>query len=463
MTEQGDHVTYRVLVFPRDGAEILLKCSQSGLHFPEVTVPRWERVADNIAYAMKQKWAEEVICLFEPDSSLAAGSSPYMIARHWRACGTPPASLQWTSVGELAANLFNHSEDYRVMHESLAECLAAVADTRRGIFARLGWFEELCGWTGQAIAPRGIHLAGDFRQMNASPTFSLIRLETNGPALWFKAVGEPNQREFPITLQIAKNFPKYSPQLIASRADWNGWLSLEAKGTALAETRELSLWTQAAAALARLQIESMDRARLLLDSGAHDLSLSALGKAVSPFLDVIARLMREQTKIPPPTISDEDLALLAERIHGAVSALDQLGVPDTLGHLDLNPGNLIVGETDGCIFLDWAEAYVGHPFYGFQYLLEHFRRLAGKDPAAEQALTSIYLAPWTQIVSSEALRESMTLAPLLAAFAYAAASDAWRAPERLRDSKLAGYLRSLTRRMNREANQLSERSMPCLS
>jgi hypothetical protein len=124
---------------------------------------------------------------------------------------------------------------------------------------------------------------------------------------------------------------------------------------------------------------------------------------------------------------------------------------------------MIVGVPDGCVFLDWAEAYVGHPFYSFQYLLQHFRRLRAEDPLAEQALTTAYLAPWTGIVSTESLAESMALAPLVAAFAYGAGPDAWNRPERLRDPKLAGYMRSLARRMNREANQLSERSTPCLS
>jgi hypothetical protein len=56
----------------------------------------------------------------------------------------------------------------------------------------------------------------------------------------------------------------------------------------------------------------------------------------------------------------------------------------------------------------------------------------------------------------------LQLSPLLAAFAYAASSNGWRDQEILDDSRRAGYLRSLTRRMNREANQLNERRSPCL-
>ena len=458
MSEQADHVIYRVLVFGRDGTEILLTRSDSGLQLPDVSIPEWERVAEKVTCAFERQWGEVVVCLFEPDWPPPDESSRYIVARHWRSYSY--TGLQRISIRDLSENSFNDADEYRVLQESLATCRESRS---RSPFARLNWFDELCQWAGQAIAARGLQLTGGFRQLNASPSFSLIRLETNGPAVWFKGVGEPNEREFPITLEIVRNFPGYVPQFVASRTDWNGWLSLEAEGTNLAETADLSIWTKAAAALAKLQIESAGRCRTLLNSGAHDLSLGVLNNSVSPFLEVMARLMQEQTKVVPRAISAQGLAILAERIHNAVSALKQLEIPDTLGHLDLNPGNMIVGAVHGCVFLDWTEAYVGHPFYSFQYLLEYFRRLRPEDPSAEQALATAYLAPWTRMVSRESLTESMGLAPLVAAFAYAAGPDDWRRAESLRDSRLAGYLRSLARRMNREANLLGERSTQCLS
>lgn len=460
MTEQGDHGTYRVIAFGSDGTEILLTRSHSGLQFPEVMIPQWERVAENVTSAMERQWGEVVVCLFEPDSPLPAGSSRYIVARHWRPCGslpTPPP--QWTSMNELAANLFSRPDDYWTMHE----CRASVSDHRTGTFALLSWFEELCNWVGTAIAARGLHLTGDFRQFNASPTFSLIRFATNGPAVWFKAVGEPNEREYPITLKLASTFPKYMPELVAERSDWNGWLTCEAVGTNLAENRDSSIWESAASALASLQIESIGKCEGLVDLGARDLKATSLVETVSPFLEAIVELMSQQPKTPPPVLSNIDLAVLGERIRNAISTLQEFEIADTLGHLDLNPGNMIVGAPAKCTFLDWAEAYVGHPFYSFQYLLQYFRRMAGKDPVAEHAFTRSYLKPWSDIASIQSLAEAMPLAPLIAAFAYGAATNAWRTPERLRDPKVAGYLRALARRMKREADQLSERSAPCLS
>jgi hypothetical protein len=87
--------------------------------------------------------------------------------------------------------------------------------------------------------------------------------------------------------------------------------------------------------------------------------------------------------------------------------------------------------------------------------------MAGVDTAAESGLTSTYSAEWRSLVSPENLQETLALTPMLAVFAYAVATDAWGDQARLQDPKVAGYLRSLTRRMHREANRLKDRSALC--
>lgn len=461
MSEQGDHVIYRVLVFGRDGTEILLTGSGSGLQLPEVSIPEWERMAEKVTNAVEKQWGEVVVCLFEPDRPIADESSRYVVARHWRTCERSSAPLRWIPIRDLSDAWFSVPSDIRMVQDSLARCRMPSCGTDP--FTHLNWFEELCEWAAKPINTRGLHLTGEFRQLNASPAFSLIRFETNGPAVWFKAVGAPNQREFPITLALANDFPRYMPDLIAARSDWNAWLTSEAGRTDLAQTLDPSLWRSAATALAKLQIESNGKCERLIGCGAHNLTPTRLLETVSSFLEVIAELMSQQSKTSPPVLSKGDLAVLGERIRHAISDIQEFQLADTLGHLDLNPGNIIVRSSAECVFLDWAEAYIGHPFYSFQYLLQHFRRMVSQDPIAEDAFTSSYLHPWSDLASVEALREAMALAPLIAAYAYGAGTNAWRTPERLRDPKVAGYLRALARRMKHEANQLSERSSPCLS
>jgi Ser/Thr protein kinase RdoA (MazF antagonist) len=244
------------------------------------------------------------------------------------------------------------------------------------------------------------------------------------------------------------------------RPEWNGWLALEVEGINLSETQDPQHWKIASSALAKLQIESTERIGVLINSGARDLRASALPKLVRPFLNAMGQLMEKQIKIPPCVLSRSELMLLGEQIEEALTLSRDLRIPDALGHLDLNPGNVIVSE-DQCVFLDWAEAYVGNPLFSFQYLVEHFRRMAGVNATAESGLTNAYAGEWQSLVSPKTLQEALALTPMLAVFAYAVTTDAWDDPVRLQDTRVTGYLRSLTRRMHREATRLKDRSAPC--
>lgn len=84
------------------------------------------------------------------------------------------------------------------------------------------------------------------------------------------------------------------------------------------------------------------------------------------------------------------------------------------------------------------------------------------EPAGGEGLAAAYLRPWKGLYSSSDLRRALALAPLIAIFAYAVAADSWRTVDPVSDPKLAGYFRSLARRMYREAIEAAERSELCL-
>ena len=458
-----EHETYRVIVLSPDGKDILLVPDGDRFALLPVEIPRWQRVAENLAEVVKSGWGEEIVCLFEL-SELAGtygAGIHYQVARHWDTAGVPRTTTRWVPVAALSKDLLTDATDHSAIEQSVAQCGADGKTSPTGPFTGLGWFDELREWIEEVIGPLGFHLNGRFRQLNAGPTFSLIRFETEGPALWFKAVGEPNQREFPITCELSKLFPHYVPIVLGTRPEWNGWLTREAVGKLLSDTQERAPWEKSASSLAELQIDSIDHGTLILAAGVRDLGLSALSKMVEPFIETMTQLMERQIKIPPAPLNRKELLLLGDRLQTALEALETLGLPETLGHLDLNPGN-IVASPDRCVFLDWAEAYIGNPFFTLHYLLEHLRRTVGGDSALEMTLVSSYRRPWERMVGSAAIDDALILTPLLAVFAYAAGSDAWRYEERMQDPATAGYLRSLARRMHREANTLGERRSLCL-
>jgi len=451
-----------VIVFGRDGTEILLNHSDAGFSLLSVEIPRWERVAENLTAIVKQESHCDAVCLFSPKCSpegVTSNIDHYEVMECWRD-QTRVSRTVWKPINSLTLDSFVRPQEFKTIEQSLRELEGYECDPSSP-FARRGWFRGLRDWTAQIIRPLGLHLSDSFRQYNASPSFNLIRFETTGSAVWFKGVGEPNRREFPITVKLAELFPSFMPEVLGTKSEWNGWLSREVQGKNLGEAKDLALWEQAAADLARLQIESISESESILQLGTHDLRFDALSPAIEPFFDVVGRVMDEQPKVPPAILSREELSLLRVLVGDALTLLADLRIPNTLGHLDLNPGNILVSG-HRCIFLDWAETYVGHPFFSLEYLLAHFGRGVDANPYDRSRMVDAYTAPWRRMVSNDRITEGLVLTPLAAVFAYAVGMDAWKDDARLRDPKIAGYIRSLARRMNREATELERRSS-CLS
>jgi hypothetical protein len=449
-------------VLSPDGKNILLVPEGDRFALPSVEIPRWQRVAENLTQSVKSDWGEEIVCLFELNDfpGTHGPGVHYQIARHWGTVGVSKIPTKWVPVAALSKGSLTDVADHSAIQQSIAQCGAGWKASPTGPFTGLAWFDDLREWVEEVIEPLGFHLNGRFRQLNASPAFTLIRFETDGPALWFKAVGEPNQREFPITCVLSRLFPGYVPCVVATRPDWNAWVVREAVGPLLSDVQEEALWDKTAAALAQLQIDSIGHGAQILGAGSRDLGMTVLSNMVDPFVESITALMERQTKIPPEPLSRTQLRFVGDHIQTALEALETLGIPEALGHLDLNPGNIVVSP-EGGVFLDWAEAYVGNPFLTFQYLLEHLRRTMGVNSALERSLVSTYCSRWEAVVPRTAIEDALSIAPLLAAFAYAAGTEMFRDMGRLQDPQFAGYLRGLARRMNREAEVLTTGSERC--
>jgi hypothetical protein len=302
---------------------------------------------------------------------------------------------------------------------------------------------------------------GNFRQFNASPTFSLIRLETNGPAAWFKATGGPNIHELPITMALTRLFPRNLAAILGVHPFWNGWLSEEVSDATLDQFTELSVWERVAKDLAELQLASIGKDAELLGAQCKDLRLPRLVDLIDPFFARIAEFMAAQQKQIPPPLTDSQLSFVANRLKESCSLLHDLRFPHTLGHIDFNPGNILISAARS-VFLDWAEGWT-NPLVTIEYLFEHARRSHIDNATATEGITAAYLQPWQAFLSSDHLARGMSVSSLVAVFVYAVAGNAWCSPDIPHNSRRAGYLRSLARRMYREAMRVLEGSEQCVA
>ena len=120
-----------------------------------------------------------------------------------------------------------------------------------------------------------------------------------------------------------------------------------------------------------------------------------------------------------------------------------MGVPDTLGHSDLNPGNVLIENSRVC-FLDWMQGHVGHPVLGFEFLVALHGRLVPENSGLAKELRRTYLGCWRGRCDQDDLERSSDLMPLLAPFAYA--MNFHNPAEKLDDRpEVAALLRSLAR------------------
>lgn len=444
--------------------EVLLNFERTPYDLPQVPVVRSERIAEQLTAGIKE------IC------NIDAVSISALEVRFTRPCGEQlayeimepqkkaaeeaPTGKYWVSCNSLVESGFDDRNDFHAVRQAITQAITSAEGASFGQFAHLGWFRKLEQWVQDEIRPHGLRLTGKFRQLNASPTFSLIRFETDGPAVWFKSVGAPNEREYALTLALESEFPRFLPRIIAKRPQCNGWLSMEAEGPLLDGASGSASWGLVAQDLAELQIHSLDGCDCLLNLGAHDLRVPALTNLVEPFLEIVEELMERQPKTPPPRLSREQLRELSARLYDALRLLGETGIPETLGHMDINPRN-IVCSSRGSVFLDWAEAFVGHPFLTFEYLLAHSRRTLGESSSHQALLVDRYLSRWRKLIPERDILEDHDVTPLIAVFAYAVGNGAWRDLRKIHEPRASAYLRSLARRIEWEA-ALLERRVSCL-
>lgn len=451
---------YRLIVFNRGGTAVLLESCVSGYDLPLVSIPRFTRPAQEITTLLRGRWHLPCVLLFSnvfeetPNPVFSA-----VLEAQIRTCALPEG-MDWFPVHHAMSHLLK-GKSRSFLESSYLKSTNRTVGPDTEPFGRLGWLRRLQDHVRSLVRPLGMELK-DFHQLNGSETFSLIRFDTTHQCLWFKAVGKPNLHEFSITLALAESFPEYIPSLLATQPACHGWLMADAGGPSLDQLQDCSAWKRAVTALAALQIESIGKTTRLLKAGCKDLCSSELLSLVDPLFNLMVDLMKQQTKVPPPILSREELSELSATLKDSLQSLSVLRMPDTLGHGDFNPGNIVVGR-ERCVFIDWAEAHVGHPFLTFEYFLAHLRKDYPQRVPFEKDLRAAYAHFWRSIASAEQVAETFLLSPLVAVYAYAASSRAWQDPERLKAPSVQGYLRSLVRKMKQEADLLRRRRVECPS
>jgi Phosphotransferase enzyme family len=449
----GETTPYLVAIMRGDDTHILLLERNSRLFLPAFSVPRKQRVAPNLLAAVRDRLGLYVVCRF---------SFAFSRPEHEVAC----VVLDRLGVSSQNEGLWMTLSEVRKEHCDLStwEALEEIRERIRlhaegnpaRTFVSARWFDEVSTWIDTCLQRRGMRLNGLSAQYNMGPDFSLLRVNTSGSGMWFKAVGCPNLREFHLTRKLAELALPHLPEILDVHVPWNAWLMAEAKGCALDESDESEKWPTVARCLAELQLASVPHTGALLASGCVDLRTVSLEDQIEPYLRGVAHLMESQQSNKVRKLEPDDLRLIGRHLRTACRQVEGLLLPETLGHSDFSDGNIFVNR-QGTTFLDWAQGHIGNPFLTFEYLLLLLRRATSDDVQQSTAVRREYLRPWEAVCSHREIALSVEAAPLLAVFAYALVCGGSRQDAPSDDSRIAGYLRALARRLHLEAVRLEAR------
>ena len=439
--QQG--IEYRIVAI-EPSSMLILSTSATFPRLPRVSIPADVRIADAITEFLEENYRLHTIQLaILPGEGEASYCAIHEILRS-DSIGLESISLR--ALGEIAFADLTELDRIHILRIMKGEAVEL------GRFARLGWIDELFEKAG---IRRGRTCPPFPRHVNQGINFCLLSMASDdGRDLWFKAVGEPNTREYFLTLALAKLLPSYLPKIVRVHPEWTAWVMDEVRGTPLSASNDLRACEQALSALAIMQQETVDDIGSLSAIGAKDWTCARIASLSEPFFQEAHCAMEAQTSTKSKPLSSGAIDQLKRDIGWALHEFENSGLPKTLLHGDIGHGNIIT-TSGGPVFLDWAETCVGHPFLSAEHLLAD---LAKSNPFFERkqaALRHHYASRWSKYVSPSNLATVIAFGPAIAAFAYAI--FIWEANRNTHGAREAWpILRSLLRRTKREADSALE-------
>jgi phosphotransferase family enzyme len=334
------------------------------------------------------------------------------------------------------------------------EAIRSILAGECGPLSRPGWIKEAIEWV-QSVTPGATVQRNGVRQYNAGGGFALVRFARGDRhACWLKATGAPNCHEFNVTCLLAEICPEALPPVLASRRDWNAWIMEEA-GKPNEGAARLPLLEQAVATLASLQKACRTRSGDLFTAGAYDLRIGSLRSHLPDLIEYLSLAMERQTSSKVPRLARGRLMEIGQMLKSACDFLEELSIPDSLVHNDMNPGNILY---DGlrCVFLDWCEVAVGNPFLTFEHL-----SLLAHSEVGRIRLRTIYRHCWCDSLSPRQIERAFDLTPLLAIVSYLYGRGDWLASPRRNDPHFESYARSLARHIDRAAQATKMQEALC--
>ncbi len=283
--------------------------------------------------------------------------------------------------------------------------LAEGEDPLRQPWARPGWVTTTLAWADGELAAAGWLRAGRPRQVKTWNLSCVLALPTPAGDVWCKSVPAFFAHEGPLLRLLAAREPGLTPGVVAQRVESGG-----AATTLLEGVPGVDQWEApepVLAEMARRWIGVQDRSAGYVDAL---LGIGLPDRRSGPLLDAVGTLVgRDDVRatLPGDTLAAVDALVAA--LPGRLAALDACGLPATLVHGDLHPGNW-VGDGERLALVDWGDSAIGHPMVDVRAFLARV-----PPGATRERLRELMVAEWTHRRPGSDPARAMTLVAPVAA------------------------------------------------
>ena len=289
------------------------------------------------------------------------------------------------------------------------------------------WLADAHAWVEEQVAACGFTLTGPIEQPHLRWWSTVLRVPTDGGALWMKASQPMYAFETRVTPFLARHWPDLTVEVLATDPD-RAWMLSRDAGTRLREAADrppVDHWADLLPRYAELQIGAGEHGRQLASLGEPDRGLARLAHDLRATVDEPETLMLGD----PRGLGAEEL----EALRGRLDAFDadcrrlaEIGISETLQHDDLHDGNAFV-RGDGYVVFDWGDSCISHPFHTLAVTLRALAYSHKLEPGGPeiQRLLAAYLEPWQRVAPAAALREAADIARRTGTIGRAMAYRGW--------------------------------------
>lgn len=249
--------------------------------------------------------------------------------------------------------------------------------THRLWWAQPGGLDWVEGWVDAALDARGRRRTGPLRQSKTWNLSTLLTADTGQGQVWLKATPPFLADEHGVMARVARVDPDLVPLVLDRDVARRAVLLDHVGGEDQWGLTDREVIAAMLSRWATVQVALADDVDHLLALGAADLRRESLCPQVEALVgraSVVGALSPGEQRA---------LDRLVETLPERYAALAACGLPDTVVHGDLHPGNWR-REGDNLTLLDWGDVAVGNPVIDTRAFVERLAEAGLRDWTAQR-------------------------------------------------------------------------------